>query len=179
MDFIGLLIFLYIVYRSAKDKQRGKERTSPRRRVARKMEQPAGMPYLQEEQSPSLEKRKGDTELESLEEILGKFLGVEEFLAEERSSKQELRSEPTEQVTRVEQTDRVKQVKPVVPIRRAKKIDRKSYTKSNPVAVNREPQIANAKGSMFTGVDLKQAVIWSEILQKPKALRRRNMSYTF
>ena len=174
MDLIGLLIFLYIAYRTATDKKRGKERTSPRRRVEQKMEQPTGMPYIQDER-PQMENRKWAPEPEvmgdSIEEILGKFLGVEEYLPEERSSGQELRSEPMRQVKRVEHMDRVKQVKPVVSVRRVKEIDRKPKT----AVAKREHQAANANGSVLTGVDLKKAVIWSEILQKPKALRGRKM----
>jgi len=40
-------------------------------------------------------------------------------------------------------------------------------------AVDTKVEAVSSKRSLLTGVDLKQAVIWSEILQKPKALRKR------
>lgn len=156
MDLIGLLVFLYIAYRTATDKKRGKERTTPRRRVEQEMEQLSGMPYIQEERPPIENKKwkpKPEVSREGIEEIIGRFLGVEEFIPEERSISPEIRSEPMEQVKQVEEAD----------------------CKPKAAVVKREHQIVNTKGSMFTGADLKQAVIWSEVLHKPKALSGRNM----
>jgi hypothetical protein len=40
-------------------------------------------------------------------------------------------------------------------------------------AVDTKVEAVSSKRSVLAGVDLRQAVIWSEILQKPKALRKR------
>ncbi|MGI6588807.1 MAG: hypothetical protein ACOX2N_08585 [Peptococcia bacterium] len=153
-DIIGFIIFLFIVYRSISDRKKGKQRTSSYRRRTDES------PLLNEEQESVVD-------LDSMEEVAGKILEIEGWITED----EEDLGWGEEQVEVIQQEQ--------------------SFSKSlsEPVKVNEEPEsvaevtveplakpeveVVCPRGSSFTEVDLKQAVIWSEILQKPKALRSR------
>jgi len=151
LDLIGLLIFLYIMFRSASDKKKEKQRTAPQRKVGRGFGQP----------SP-----------EELEDLLGKFFGVEGNKADDSNNDfEESYTIPVKPV-----------IEPIKPSKHGNlKLVRSNEVKTVPekVAVNKpvvaeKPVLPKAKGLSLTEVDLRKAIIWSEILQKPKALRHRN-----
>lgn len=172
MDLIGLLIFLYIAFRSASDKKRGKEKTSPQRKTDRKFGHP----------SP-----------EDLEEIFGKFFGAEEVEQYERlpiDEEETYESIEREEIweTREDLKRKNEQVEPIVvkqlgsPLSsaagdavREKASVKKTDVVVKPMFSKTKETVLKTKEIVLTGVDLRQAFIWSEILQKPKALRRRNM----
>ena len=173
-DLIGFLIFLFIVYRTIDDRKKGKQKSLSSRKKNEGRGQQVESAPLQDDPALFSEEQEPEVDWDSLEDFAKKMLGVEKFMPEdeeefiggekpvgekqkEQNFSSELLREPeavAEEIVSVAEIAADDLVRPV----------------SISVA---KPEVVCSKGSSFTGVDLKQAVIWSEILQKPKALRRR------
>jgi hypothetical protein len=159
-DIIGFIIFLFIMYRAISDRKRGKQRSSSYRRTDGGKGQQVESSPLQNDRSLLSEEQESVVDLKSIEEVAEKILGIEGWITED----EEDLSWEEEQVEVNQQKQNI--FKPLSEPESVSKVTVEPLTKPEVV-------VACSRGSSFTGVDLKQAVIWSEILQKPKALRRR------
>lgn len=173
-DLIGFLIFLFIVYRTIDDRKKGKQKSLSSRKKNEGRGQQVESAPLQDDPALFSEEQKPEVDWGNLEELAKKMLGVDNFTPEDEA-------ESNGEEKQIEERQKEQNFSPEL-LREPEAVAEEIVSVAEiaaddlvrPVSISvAKPEVVCSKGSSFTGVDLKQAVIWSEILQKPKALRRR------